>query len=162
MSHQAYHEELSSALHYVPLTVTSEAFTEEGEIPHRYTCDGAGVSPPLHIGGLPEGTQSLAIIVDDPDAPVGTWVHWLAWNMPATQLLKEDVHPPVQGRNDFGDNRYGGPCPPRGPAHHYHFKVYALGTQLGLGEGARKIELERAMGSHIIGFGELVGLYQRK
>jgi Raf kinase inhibitor-like YbhB/YbcL family protein len=143
------------------LHVSSPAFDDNGFIPSRFTCDGANVNPPLEITDIPAGAQSLALIVDDPDAPVRPWVHWLAWNLPVTSHINEDTPLKEQGINDFRENKYGGPCPPYG-VHRYFFKVYALNTLLTLNEFADKKALERAMNGHVLAYGELVGLYMRK
>lgn len=147
----------------------SSAFEEGGMIPHKYTCDGEDVSPPLSWTGTPEGTKMIALINDDPDAPVGTWVHWVIFNIPASvRELPEDVPPQKelkdgarQGRNDFGRIGYGGPCPPRG-THRYYFKIYALDAVLSLPAGATKAELLMAMEGHIVAQGQLMGRYQRQ
>ncbi|GAB6135613.1 YbhB/YbcL family Raf kinase inhibitor-like protein [Thermococcus prieurii] len=139
-------------------------------IPVKFTCDGEDINPPIFIGNISEKAKSLVIIVDDPDAPAGTFTHWIAWNIPPVGEIPEAVPkvgevekpiPMVQGRNDFGRIGYGGPCPPRGSVHHYHFKVYALDTTLNLPPGATRKELEKAMEGHVIQWGELVGLYKR-
>ncbi|MBK8610708.1 MAG: YbhB/YbcL family Raf kinase inhibitor-like protein [Chitinophagaceae bacterium] len=149
------------AIDYIPLKLSSSAFSYEGMIPAKYTCDGENISPPLDIDNIPEEAKCLVLIVDDPDAPVATWVHWLVWNIPLTHHLKEnDVHG-IEGLNDFQENRYGGPCPPSG-THRYFFKVYALRDLLNLPINSTKLQLEKAMGGHIIGFGEWIGLYERK
>ena len=144
------------------------AFPESGLIPKKYTCDGTDVSPALSWNTPPEGTQSFALIVDDPDAPVGTWTHWVIWNIPAkTTALPESVAKTEeasggqQGKNDFKRIGYGGPCPPPGKPHRYFFKLYALDTRLDLKAGAGKGELERAMKGHILAQAELVGKYAR-
>ena len=140
-------------------------------IPVEFTCDGEDVNPPIFIGHIDPNAKSLAIIVDDPDAPMGTFTHWIAWDIPPLGEIPKGVpregvvEAPirmVQGRNDFGRIGYGGPCPPRGRPHHYHFRVYALDTELDLPAGASRKDLERAMEGHIIQEGELVGLYERK
>ncbi|MFZ1785994.1 MAG: YbhB/YbcL family Raf kinase inhibitor-like protein [Ferruginibacter sp.] len=155
------HPEASMAIDYIPLKLSSSAFSYEGMIPAKYTCDGENISPPLDIDNIPEEAKCLVLIVDDPDAPVATWVHWLVWNIPLTHHLKEnDVHG-IEGLNDFQQNRYGGPCPPSG-THRYFFKVYALRDLLNLPIHSTKLQLEKAMGGHIIGFGEWIGLYERK
>jgi len=146
------------------LSITSPAFSRNGLIPDRYTCDGADVSPPLAIDGVPEKTRSLALIVDDPDAPGKTWVHWVVWNIaPATREIPENSVPAgaLQGTNDFGHRKYGGPCPPSG-THRYIFKLYALDAPLTPDAGATKARIEEAMSGHIVGKAELVGLYRRK
>ncbi len=146
------------------LTLSSPAFRHNERIPSKYTCDGADVNPQLFVGNIPTGTKSLALIVDDPDAPRGTWVHWVVWNIsPDTKELKEGTVPPGahQGMNDFRRLDYGGPCPPSG-THRYFFKLYALDSVLSLGANASKTNLERAMEGHVLGRAELIGLYQRK
>jgi len=151
------------------LKVTSTAFTDGGMIPPRYTADGDDISPPLNWEGLPAGTKSVALINDDPDAPMGTWVHWLVWNIPPEKLsLAEDIRPFKesqdgirQGTTDFGRIGYGGPAPPSG-VHRYFFKVYALDSKLDLTPGATKPQLEKAMKGHILAEGQLMGKYTRK
>ncbi|GAB4371625.1 MAG: YbhB/YbcL family Raf kinase inhibitor-like protein [Deltaproteobacteria bacterium] len=146
------------------LVLTSPAFSHNGMIPAKYTCDGADVNPPLSIDGVPEKAKSLALIVDDPDAPRGTWVHWVVWNIPAdTRVIPEGTVPPgaLQGTNDFGSRKYGGPCPPSG-THRYFFKLYALDAPLALPPGATKAQVEKAMSGHLLGKAETVGLYRRK
>lgn len=142
------------------LDISSEAFVAEGSIPAKYTCDGEDINPPLTIKSTPAEAKSLALIVDDPDAPAGTWVHWLAWNIPVTDRIAESEVPGELGTNDFGMIGYGGPCPPAG-THRYFFKVYALDDELDLPEGSRKGEVEEAMQDHILAYGELVGVYKR-
>lgn len=149
--------------------LTSTAFQAGGTIPRKFTCDGPDVSPPLAWSDPPAGTQSFALIMDDPDAPAGTWVHWVLYDLPAaTRELTEGLpkqgelpNGARQGRNDFGKAGYGGPCPPSGPAHRYFFKLYALGAKIGLKAGATKAELEKAMKGHILGQAELMGRYKR-
>jgi Raf kinase inhibitor-like YbhB/YbcL family protein len=153
------HEE--RVIDYKLLTVTSSAFRDNEMIPVKYTCDGANVSPPLTIENIPPEAKSLAIIVDDPDAPVNTWVHWLLWNIPVTHHIKENQVHGTQGMNDFGKFIYQGPCPPKG-IHRYFFKVYALDELINLPPEAKKLLLERAMSGHILAFGELTGLYKRQ
>lgn len=151
------------------LEIRSSAFTNENAIPPRYTCDGANVSPPLAWEGAPAGTKCLALIADDPDAPVGTWVHWVAWNIPATSGgLKEGVAPAakltdgtVQGVSDFKRPGYGGPCPPSG-THRYFFKLYALDTTLGIPASGNKAALEAAMEGHILAKAQIMGTYSRQ
>ncbi len=147
----------------------SSAFGNGDRIPARYTCDGSDLSPELIWGGFPEGTKSLALICDDPDAPGGPWVHWVMYNIPTSRLsLPEGIQRDAlladgtqQGTNDFRGWGYGGPCPPRGPAHHYFFKLYALDTRLTLGSGVRKQDVERAMKGHVLDETALVGEYGR-
>jgi len=151
------------------ISVSSTAFQESGMIPAKYTCDGNDVSPPLEWAGIPEGTKSLALIGDDPDAPIGTWVHWVMWNIPPDVTgLAEDVPPDPalpngsrQGITDFGHPGYGGPCPPSG-THRYSFKIYALDTMLDLPNRARKADLLQAMKGHVLAEGQLMGRYSRR
>ncbi len=146
------------------LSIASTAFPHNGMIPAQHTCDGADASPPLSIREIPEKTRSLALIVDDPDAPGKTWVHWVVWNLGAntaeipSNALSGDA---VQGRNDWGKAAYGGPCPPSG-THRYFFKLYALDIPLPLKAGSTKAQLEEAMKGHVLGSAELIGLYRRK
>ena len=142
------------------LSIASSAFGNKKFIPSKYSCDGENISPPLAIGSIPEKAKSLAIILDDPDAPLRTWTHWVLWNIPPSAKVNEGNAPGTQGINDFGQNHYGGPCPPSG-THRYLFKVYALDDVLELNSSARKADLEKAMSGHIIAFGELTGLYKR-
>ena len=146
------------------LKISSPAFAEGGMIPARFTADGANVNPPLEISGAPASARSLVLIVDDPDAPGGTWNHWLLWNIaPDTSALAEDATPAgaTTGRNDFGRANYLGPSPPSG-THRYRFQLYALDTPLDLRPGAPRQELDRAMAGHILGRATLSGRYSRK
>ena len=143
------------------MKISSPSFEENSFIPAKHTCDGENVSPVLNVADIPEEAKSLAIIADDPDAPNGTWVHWVIWNMPVTHHIKENDAHGVNGVNDFHKNMYNGPCPPKG-THRYFFKVYALDDTFELRETSTKSDLERAMSDHIIAFGELVGLYKRR
>ena len=152
------------------MQLTSTAFAEGQPIPSKYTCDGENVSPPLSWNGVPEGTKSLTLIVDDPDAPAGIWVHWVLYDLPAnsTELpegLPKSQYIPggaKQGLNDFKHLGYGGPCPPAGKAHRYYLKLYALDRVLELKPGAGKKEVERAMEKHTLAQGQLMGMYKRK
>ena len=143
------------------LVVTSPTFMDGEHIPSKYTCDGEDVNPPLNMRGIPEGTKSLVLIVDDPDAPMGTWVHWVVWNIPPKGEIGEDSAPGTEGLNDFRKHSYGGPCPPSG-THRYFFKVHALDTELDLKRNSRKRDVERAIKGHILAQGQLVGLYSRR
>lgn len=151
------------------IEVTSSAFEDGGFIPSRHTCQGEDVSPPLHWKHVPAEARSLALVCDDPDAPVGTWVHWVLYDVPpAFSELPEGIPPTEitpdgakQGLNDFRRLGYGGPCPPPGAAHRYFFKLYALDIEPGLPAGATKADLLRAMEGHVLAEGQLVGLYQR-
>jgi Raf kinase inhibitor-like YbhB/YbcL family protein len=142
------------------LDVSSPSFKNGDYIPTMYTCEGQSTNPPLEIKAIPPGTQTLALIVDDPDAPAGTFDHWVIWNIEPAKTIRENSAPGTEGRNGKGSKGYTGPCPPAGTGiHHYHFKLYALDTKLDLGAGAKKSELENAMKGHVLGQGELVGLY---
>jgi Raf kinase inhibitor-like YbhB/YbcL family protein len=140
------------------LTVGSPSFESNELVPSKYTCDGEDASPPLTIKGVPDGTKSLVLIVDDPDAPKGTWNHWVVWNIPPTDKIEESTIPGMEGINDYKKHAYGGPCPPSG-THRYFFKVYALDTKLDLSTNSRKKDVEKAMQNHVLAKGELIGLY---
>ncbi|KAA0895471.1 YbhB/YbcL family Raf kinase inhibitor-like protein [Oryzomonas rubra] len=146
------------------LTISSPGFSHGEAIPSRHTCDGNDTSPAIVIGRVPQATQSLALVMDDPDAPMGDWVHWVVWNIPPqTREIPEHGLPPqaVQGKNDWHRNSYGGPCPPSG-IHRYFFRVYALDTVLKLGSSTTKGDLERAMQGHVLAKGELMGTYKKR
>jgi Raf kinase inhibitor-like YbhB/YbcL family protein len=151
------------------LSLSSDAFGAAESIPAEYTCQGANVSPPLAWSGVPDGAASLALIVDDPDAPGGTWVHWVLYDLgPDVTALPAGVAPAerpaaggTQGENDFRDLGYGGPCPPAGRAHRYCFKLYALDRPLQLAPGASKAEVLQAAAGHILARGELMGTFQQ-
>ena len=146
------------------LTITSPAFKHNQMIPSKHTCDGADVNLPLVIENVPPEAKSLALIMDDPDAPAGTWVHWVVWNIDTrTREIRENSVPSgaMQGVNDFRKRDYGGPCPPSG-THRYFLKLYALDTTLNLGPDTTRAVLERAMKGHIVAQTELVGPYKRK
>ena len=143
------------------LTVYSTVFSHKGHIPSEYTCDGKDINPPLEVENIPDGTKSLALIMEDPDAPRGTFDHWLVWNISPNEAIAEQTNPGISGTNDFGKTGYGGPCPPSG-VHRYFFKVYALDTKLELLAGADKKTLLETMNGHILSEGEIMGLYQRK
>lgn len=151
------------------MKLTSSAFVDNGLIPAKYTCDGADISPPLTWDEIPSETQSLVLIVDDPDAPGRTFVHWVVYDIPPTvnQLPEKIVGSKnipsggVQGKNDFGKLGYGGPCPPSG-THHYFFHLYALDQKLSLATGASKSQIIRVMEGHVLGKAELIGRYQRQ
>lgn len=151
------------------IQVTSTAFIDGDVIPATYTVDGADLSPPISWQGIPDGTVSIALICEDPDAPMGTWVHWVVWNIPPKIDGLEEALPPDgelkngirQGTTDFGRIGYGGPAPPSG-VHRYYFKMYALDTTLNLRAGATKSELESAMKGHVLAKGQLMGKYSRE
>ena len=151
------------------LELTSPAFKPNDAIPKEYTCDASDVSVPLRWKNAPDGTTNFALIVDDPDAPRGTWVHWVLYDLPATVselpagVGHEDSLPngAKQGKNDFGKIGYGGPCPPSGPAHHYHFRLYALDRMTGLKPRGTKQQLLDAMKGHVLAEAQLIGTYKR-
>jgi Raf kinase inhibitor-like YbhB/YbcL family protein len=142
------------------LIVSSSAFSDNGHIPVKYTCRGEDISPPLRIEGVPKSSKDLVLIMDDPDAPGGTWVHWVMWNLSDADIA-EDAAPGIQGTNSWGKTGYDGPCPPQG-IHHYMFKVYALDSLLKLPTTATKSDVERAMQGHVIAEGRLTGLYNKE
>jgi len=152
------------------LSITSTAFSDGQPIPRKYTCQGSDLSPPLAWTNIPAITKSFALIMDDPDAPVGTWVHWVLYDLPpAAAGLPEDVaktqvlaNGAKQGLNTWPRLGYGGPCPPPGKPHRYLFKIYALDTMLDLKPGATKKDVEAAMKGHVLAEGQLMGTYQRK
>lgn len=144
------------------LKITSPAFSEGESIPEKYTADGDDVNPELNIEGIPSEAKSLVLIVDDPDAPAGTWTHWLVFNISSsTSKVDENSIPGIQGINDFKRIEWGGPSPPSGNSHRYFFGVYALDTMLELDEGVLRADIERAMQGHILTKGELIGRYRR-
>lgn len=143
------------------MKISSPAFQHNEKIPKKYTCDGDNINPPLNFDDFPEDTKQLALIVDDPDAPGKTWVHWVVYKMPVILHVDENSVPATQGINDFGSKSYGGPCPPSGQ-HRYYFKLYALDTKMDLDEGIVKEELLNAMKGHILEVAELIGLYSRQ
>lgn len=145
------------------MELTSDAFSHNGLIPSLYTCEGHDVSPPLTISGVPSNAKSLVLIVDDPDAPSKTWLHWLVYNIePQDTNVPEGTVPDggIEGTTDFGSTEYGGPCPPSG-THRYRFKLFALDSELDLGDGETLEVVEEAMHRHIIDETELVGLYKK-
>ncbi len=161
---------LAAASQAVAFDLTSSAFTPGAEIPIKYTCDGPNVSPPLRWSEPPGETKAYVLIADDPDAPGGTWVHWVLYGVPpSVRQLPEGV--PArgevaaigrQGLNDFRRTGYGGPCPPRGPAHRYFFRLYAVDREISLPPGKTKSEALQAIDGHVLGTAELMGRYQRR
>ncbi len=141
--------------------ISSSVFTNGGNIPSEYTCDGSGTNPPLTITSIPAGAKTLVLIMDDPDAPGGTFDHWIVWNIPPQEIIKGNSDPGKTGKNSLGENRYTGPCPPSG-THRYFFKVYALDIMLQLPDSADKTAVEKAIGNHVLATGELIGLYKRE
>lgn len=157
------------ALNSWALEIKSSAFKDGEYIPKQYTCDSEDISPPLTFADIPKGTKSLVLICDDPDAPVGVWVHWVVFNIPADQGSFDQDLPKkgklesglIQGRNDFKKIGYGGPCPPKGKPHRYFFKLYAIDKKLNLKEGATKREVLQTIEGSIIDQAQLIGLYKR-
>jgi hypothetical protein len=151
------------------LALSTTVFAAGAAIPPVYTCVGEDISPPLTWNEAPEGTKSIAVLCDDPDAPIGTWSHWVLFNLPPeTTELREGMptdpelpNGAVQGMNDFGRHGYGGPCPPHGQQHRYYFKVFALDTMLPLDEQARSADVEQAMEGHILARGEWMGTFKK-
>jgi Raf kinase inhibitor-like YbhB/YbcL family protein len=159
---------IASAYPDPTLALTSPAFKDEGTIPERYTCSGRNKSPALKWTGVPAGTRSLALILDDPDAPMGTFVHWVVYNLsPTIKGLPEGASVPASG--DYGQQGvngrdaigYTGPCPPPGEPHHYHFRLYALDQKLELKTGATAQQVEATMKGHVVGRTELIGIFER-
>ncbi len=150
--------------------ITSGGFADGEAIPSKFTCDGENISPQLSWTHAPVGTKSLALIADDPDAPAGTWTHWVLLDLPASATELSEGQPQtgelpgggVQGKNDFGKIGYGGPCPPPGNPHRYFFKLYALSSNLSLQPGASKQDLEHAMEGYVLAETQIVGTYKRK
>jgi Raf kinase inhibitor-like YbhB/YbcL family protein len=142
------------------MKLSSPEFEHNQAIPAKFTCQGKDVSPALVIEDIPKEAKALSLIVDDPDAPMGTWVHWVLYDIPLTDRIEENSIPGKQGLNDFGRKNYGGPCPPSGE-HRYFFKIYALDKKLDLPEGVSKQDLEEEMSGHILDQAELIGLYEK-
>jgi Raf kinase inhibitor-like YbhB/YbcL family protein len=155
--------------HAMSFALSSKSFSSGSDIPKKFTCDGADVSPELSWKDAPAGTTSFVLVADDPDAPAGTWTHWVLYDLPSQTnglpegVPKQDELPDGgrQGRNDFGKIGYNGPCPPPGKPHRYYFKLYALDKKLNLNPGASKQQVERALEGHTLGKAEWVGRYQR-
>lgn len=145
---------------FTQLKVTSPSFENEGSIPEKYSCDGQGINPTLHIENLPQGAKSLSLIVEDPDAPNGTFDHWIVWNIDPVTAIAEDSNPGTSGDNSAGKTGFHPPCPPTG-THRYYFHVYALNAMLDLHQGAKKQDLQTAMKGHIMAQGTLMGTYKR-
>lgn len=143
------------------MELRSPQFENNKFIPKIFTCQGEDINPTLIIRNIPEGTKSLALIVDDPDAPMGTWVHWVVYDIDVTGRIEKNSIPGKQGINNFGRKNWGGPCPPSG-THRYFFKIYALDKKLNLDEGLRKEQLGKEMQGHILGQAQLIGLYKKE
>ena len=148
------------ASHYKLLKLSSPSFRENGMIPSEFTCEGRNVNPELNISDIPKDAKSLAIIVDDPDAPSGSFCHWVVWNIPVTHCIHKQENHGATGMNDYGHHKYDGPCPPSG-IHRYYFKIYALDCTLDIPVSSGKIQLESAMSDHILAFGCLTGRYNK-
>ena len=144
-----------------PMKISSPEFENNKFIPKKFTCQGEDINPPLIIEDIPKEAKSLALIVDDPDAPMGTWIHWVVFDISIVKRIEENSIPGRQGSNDFGRENYGGPCPPSG-THRYFFKIYALDKKLNLNEGISLSGLENAMHGHILDKAELIGLYKKE
>lgn len=143
------------------MIIESPSFQNNGNIPSKYTCQGENVNPQLDISGIPAETKTLVLIMDDPDALMGTWDHWVVWNIKPTASIKENSIPGMQGTNSAGHKNYHGPCPPSG-THRYFFKLYALDSTLQIKEGSGKKDVEKSMEGHILQKSELIGLYKKK
>lgn len=142
------------------MKIESPEFGHNEMIPPKFTCEGIDINPTLDMLDIPKGTKFLALIVDDPDAPAGTWVHWVLYDIPLMSRIEEDSIPGRPVLNDFRTTAYGGPCPPSG-THRYFFKLYALNKRLDLPKGSRKEDVEKAMDGHVLEKAELIGLYKR-
>ncbi len=161
---QSGNESNSSFQNLPVMKIESSAFKQGESIPSKYSCQGTDINPPLQIADIPAAAKSLALIMDDPDAPVGTWVHWVLWDISVqTKEIAENSVPAnaMQGKNSWGNSEYGGPCPPSG-MHRYFFKLYALDTLLSLSSSADAKQLEKTMKGHILAQGELMGTYRKK
>jgi Raf kinase inhibitor-like YbhB/YbcL family protein len=141
------------------MELKSPEFKDGQSIPAEFTCEGTEINPTLTITNIPQRARSLALIVDDPDAPMGTWVHWVVFDIPVTERITENSIPGKQGKNSAGNRNYHGPCPPSG-VHRYFFKLYALDAVLNLKEGISKEQLEKAMSGHVLAQAQLIGLYE--
>ena len=142
------------------LLVQSSAFSHNGHIPSKYTCEGENINPPIEIGDVPDDTKALALIVEDPDAPSGVFTHWVVWNILPSDTIEEKTRAGISGMNDFHKTGYGGPCPPSG-THRYYFRVYALDKMLRISAGESKNALLEGMQGHILAFGEIMGRYRK-
>ncbi len=143
------------------MELTSPSFEQNGMVPQEFTCQGEDVSPELYIAGIPDKTQQLVLIVDDPDAPVGIWIHWVVYGITPREVISRGEIPGIQGINDFQKKDYGGPCPPSG-THRYFFKLYALDADLNLVPGLTKENVLKAMEGHLLDQAELIGLYKKQ
>lgn len=144
-----------------PLVVGSPSFVHNAPIPSRYSCEGENINPEIQISGIPKKAVTLALIMDDPDAPDGVFDHWLMWNIPVDGIIRENSTPGVQGLNGKGERNYTGPCPPSG-THHYNFKVYALNREISLDANSDKEQLLAAIAPYVISSGSFIGLYSKE
>src|SRR6185503_10032069 len=142
------------------LKLISTVFSHNGHIPPLYTCEGKNINPPLKVENIPDGTKTLALIVEDPDAPRGVFTHWIMWNISPNEAIAENSNPGISGTNSFGKTGYGGPCPPSGE-HRYFFRAFVLDIELDLSTSSKKEDLLDAMKGHILGSAELMGVYQK-
>ena len=143
------------------LEISSPSFLREGFIPRKFTCDGENINPEIHVDKIPDGAKSLVIIMDDPDAPVTAWTHWLVWSVFPKSIINENYKQGITGKNDFGTRKYSGPCPPYG-LHKYHFRIYALNDLPILKPDISRVELQESISSSVIAYGELIGKYKRE
>ncbi len=153
--------QITEVVNIQEMLISSPDFVQDGMIPVKFTCDGDDINPEIDIAGMPANAKSLVLIVDDPDAPMGTWDHWVVFDIPVTGKIDGDSVPGTQGKNSWGRNDYGGPCPPNS-THRYFFKVYALDRMMNLDPSSTKKDVMSAIQDNVIGKGELVGLYKRK
>lgn len=160
-SYQTFNNMGEQQIKISTLKITSPDFKDREPIPEKFTCDGQNINPSLLISNLPEDTKSLVLIIDDPDAPGKTWVHWVVWNIKPSKVISQNSVPGIEGINDFKQHHYGGPCPPSN-THRYFFKIYALDTILNLDKNSRKEDLLKAMEGHILAKGELMGTYSKR
>jgi Raf kinase inhibitor-like YbhB/YbcL family protein len=149
-----------SGLTISAVKISSPVFKDGEKMPLRFSCEGENINPPLLLKNIPSGAKSLALIMEDPDAPKGTFDHWVMWNIKPVQIIEEDSSPGIQGLNSRGGNQYIGPCPPYG-THRYHFEIFALDTKLPLDKNSGKAALKAAMEGHVLGHGEITGLYKK-
>lgn len=151
---------MKTTIEVAELTIGSTSFAPMEGIPAKYTCEGENINPAITIENIPQGTKSLALIVDDPDAPGGTFDHWLIWNIRPMEMIIENTVPGIEGKNSFGKSKYMGPCPPSG-THRYYFKVFALDKLLEIPGGSDKSTLEKAMKGHLLAKGEIIAIYKK-
>ena len=155
------HNESNLHVHIANLEVTSPNFKLNDFIPRKFTCDGENINPQLNIAKIPDESKSICIIMDDPDAPVSTWTHWILWNIVPQKTIAQNFKNGVSGTNDFGTEKYSGPCPPYG-VHTYYFRIYALDTLLTLKGFSKRQDLEKYMSGHVLAYGELTFKYKKE